>query len=163
MKISDFLSPADVTVDIDASNKSRLLQDLAAKAAGTLNLSAGARTVWERIAPLLVADGRLTELDRVAFAIFCSAVADWFAANQALQTYGAVIKSPSGYPVQSPYVSIASKHLDTIIRLAVEFGLTPASRSRVGRRPDASPWLNDLLPMDTSELSALAADPSAEM
>ena len=40
MKISDFLSPADVTVDIHASNKGRLLQDLAAKAAGTLNLSA---------------------------------------------------------------------------------------------------------------------------
>ncbi len=40
MKISEFLSPADVTVDICASNKSRLLQDLAAKAAGTLNLSA---------------------------------------------------------------------------------------------------------------------------
>ena len=125
-------------------------------------MTAAARKVWDRLAPLLIAEGRLTELDRVPFAIFCSAVADWFAANQALQTYGAVIKSPSGYPVQSPYVSIASKHLDTIIRLAVEFGLTPASRSRVGRRSDAGAWLDELLPADASELAALAADPSGE-
>jgi nitrogen PTS system EIIA component len=40
MKISDFLSPADVTVETYASNKGRLLQDLATKAAGRLNLSA---------------------------------------------------------------------------------------------------------------------------
>jgi PTS system nitrogen regulatory IIA component len=40
MKISDFLSPANVTVDIHASNKGLLLRDLATKAAGTLNLPA---------------------------------------------------------------------------------------------------------------------------
>jgi hypothetical protein len=55
MKISDFLSPADVTVDIHASNKGRLLRDLATKAAVTLNLSAdniatarGARVYGDR-------------------------------------------------------------------------------------------------------------------
>jgi nitrogen PTS system EIIA component len=40
MKISDFLSPADVTVDSYASDKGRLLRDLATKAAVTLNLPA---------------------------------------------------------------------------------------------------------------------------
>jgi PTS system nitrogen regulatory IIA component len=40
MKISDFLSPADVTVDIHATNKGQLLRDLATKAAGTRSLSA---------------------------------------------------------------------------------------------------------------------------
>ena len=39
MKISDFLSPADVTADFHASNKVRLLRDLAAKAALALNAS----------------------------------------------------------------------------------------------------------------------------
>ncbi len=38
MRISDFLSPADVTVDMRASNKEQLLRDMAAKAAVTLNL-----------------------------------------------------------------------------------------------------------------------------
>jgi phage terminase small subunit len=41
-----------------------------------------------------------------------------------------VIKSRSGYPQQSPYVAIANRHADTMLRLAGEFGFTPASRSR---------------------------------
>ena len=40
MKISDFLSPADVMVDVRASDKRQLLQELARKAASTLNLPA---------------------------------------------------------------------------------------------------------------------------
>ena len=106
-------------------------------------LSAGARKVWDEIAPLLIAEGRLKELDRIALAILCSAIADWFAANEALQTYGAVIKAPSGYPVQSPYVSIAAKHLETIIRLATEFGLTPVSRQRFPG-PSSYSWLHNI-------------------
>jgi nitrogen PTS system EIIA component len=38
MKISDLLSPADVMIDVRASNKRLLLQELAAKAAGRLGL-----------------------------------------------------------------------------------------------------------------------------
>jgi PTS system nitrogen regulatory IIA component len=40
MKISDFLSPADVMVDVHASHKRQLLQELAQKAASALNLPA---------------------------------------------------------------------------------------------------------------------------
>jgi len=94
-------------------------------------LSAAARKEWDRIAPLLAAEGRLNDLYRIPLAAYCSAVAEWLAANEAIQNFGPVIKSPSGYPVQSPYVSIAAKHLDTIIRLAGEFGFTPASERRL--------------------------------
>lgn len=38
MKISDLLSPADVMIDVRASNKRLLLQELAAKAAASLGL-----------------------------------------------------------------------------------------------------------------------------
>ena len=38
MKISDLLSPADVLIDVRASNKRKLLQELAAKAASSLGL-----------------------------------------------------------------------------------------------------------------------------
>jgi P27 family predicted phage terminase small subunit len=41
------------------------------------------------------------------------------------------VKSPSGYPVQSPYVSIANRQTEIMMRIASEFGLTPASRSRI--------------------------------
>jgi PTS system nitrogen regulatory IIA component len=38
MKISDLLSPEDVMIDVRASNKRKLLQELAAKAASSLGL-----------------------------------------------------------------------------------------------------------------------------
>jgi phage terminase small subunit len=40
------------------------------------------------------------------------------------------MKSPNGYPLQSPYVSIATKYADIMARIAGEFGFTPASRKR---------------------------------
>jgi PTS system nitrogen regulatory IIA component len=48
MKISDLLSPTDVMIDVRASNKRTLLQEFAAKAAGTLGLDV------EQIAPHLL-------------------------------------------------------------------------------------------------------------
>jgi P27 family predicted phage terminase small subunit len=42
-----------------------------------------------------------------------------------------MVKSPSGYPVQSPYVSIANRQTEIMMRIASEFGFTPASRSRI--------------------------------
>ena len=40
MKISDLLSPADVMIDVRASNKRQLLQELSAKAAGGAGIAA---------------------------------------------------------------------------------------------------------------------------
>lgn len=40
MKISDFLTPADVIIDVRASQKQQLLQELSRKAAASLNLHA---------------------------------------------------------------------------------------------------------------------------
>jgi PTS system nitrogen regulatory IIA component len=48
MKISDLLSPSDVMIDVRASNKQLLLQELAARAAASLGLKV------EQIAPYLL-------------------------------------------------------------------------------------------------------------
>ena len=48
MKISDVLSPADVMIDVRTANKRLLLQELAAKAAIRLGLSA------EQVTPYLL-------------------------------------------------------------------------------------------------------------
>jgi len=42
MKIKDFLAPADVAIDVPATDKGSLLEDLAARAASALGLSADA-------------------------------------------------------------------------------------------------------------------------
>jgi phage terminase small subunit len=47
-----------------------------------------------------------------------------------------MVKSPTGYPIQSPYVSIANRQAEIMMRIASEFGFTPASRSRISAPAD---------------------------
>jgi P27 family predicted phage terminase small subunit len=53
-------------------------------------------------------------------------------ADTNVQKFGAVIKSPkSGFPIQNPYVGIGNTALDQMRKFLTEFGMTPASRSRI--------------------------------
>ena len=42
-----------------------------------------------------------------------------------------LIRTPSGYVQQSPWLSIANRQVELMNRQAAELGLTPASRTRV--------------------------------
>ena len=75
--------------------------------------------------------GLLTRIDRAALALYCEAWGRWVEAEEALRKYGVMIKAPSGYPVQSPYLAIANRAMDQMAKLLVEFGMSPSSRSRV--------------------------------
>jgi len=48
-----------------------------------------------------------------------------------VKKFGAVVKSPQDFPIQSPYLSIANRQTEIMMRIASEFGFTPASRSRI--------------------------------
>jgi P27 family predicted phage terminase small subunit len=93
-------------------------------------LSPIAREEWNRIVGELTALGVLSKFDRGPLAVYCEACATWAEATDAIHKYGAMIKSPTGYPVQSPWVAIANRAAETILRIAGEFGFTPAARSR---------------------------------
>jgi P27 family predicted phage terminase small subunit len=95
-----------------------------------------ARAEWDRLVPELGELGLLTHFDRAALAVYCGAYALWAEATAAIQKYGAIVKSPSGYPMQSPYIGIANRQAELMIRLASEFGFTPASRSRIVSRQE---------------------------
>ena len=58
------------------------------------------------------------------------------------QRYGTMVKSPNGYPMQSPYVAVANKQVEIMVRIAAEFGMTPSSRTRirVGDKPPEDPF-----------------------
>jgi P27 family predicted phage terminase small subunit len=100
-------------------------------------LSDGARREWDRLIGELSKLRLLTHLDRAALATYCSAYALWAEAVEAIQQYGAMLKSPNGYPVQSPYVAIANRQAELMLRISSEFGFTPASRGRISApRPD---------------------------
>lgn len=90
-----------------------------------------AKREWERLVVELSKLRILTQLDRAALAAYCGAYALWAEAMEAIQKYGTMVKSPSGYPQQSPYVAIANRQAEIMMRIASEFGFTPASRSRI--------------------------------
>ena len=74
----------------------------------------------------------LTLADRSAFAAYCTAYGRWVEAEQQVQKYGTIVKSPNkGFPMKSPYLTVADQALESMRKLMVEFGLTPSSRSRI--------------------------------
>jgi P27 family predicted phage terminase small subunit len=90
-----------------------------------------ARREWDRLVGELAKLNLLTNLDRAALAAYCGAYALWAEATEAIQKFGTMVKSPSGYPIQSPYVAIANRQAEIMMRISSEFGFTPASRSRI--------------------------------
>jgi len=100
------------------------------------HLDREAKAEWKRISADLTTLGLLTNVDRAALAAYCSAWSRWVAAEKSIQKFGTVIKSPkSGFPIQNPFVGVANTALDQLRKFAVEFGLTPASRSRLHVEP----------------------------
>jgi P27 family predicted phage terminase small subunit len=75
------------------------------------------------------------EFDRRALATYCGAYAMWAEAMEQIQKFGTMVKSPTGYPIQSPYLAIANRQAELMMRIASEFGFTPASRSRIAAPP----------------------------
>src|SRR5437763_1579692 len=104
-----------------------------------------ARREWNRLVGELVALRMITNLDRAALAAYCGAYALWAEATEAIQKYGTMIKSPSGFPVQSPYLAIANRQAEIMMRIASEFGFTPASRSRISTPYEPEQTLFDAL------------------
>lgn len=99
------------------------------------------RREWDRLVGELGKLNLLTNLDRAALAAYCGAYSLWAEATEAIQKYGTMVKSPSGYPIQSPYVSIANRQAEIMMRISSEFGFTPASRSRISLPQPEQPSL----------------------
>jgi P27 family predicted phage terminase small subunit len=95
------------------------------------HLSDEAKKEWRRIVPELEAVGLITRIDRAALAVYCQAWARWLEAEEALRKYGVMVKSPNGFPMQSPYLAVANKAIEQMRGLLTEFGMSPASRTRI--------------------------------
>ena len=95
-----------------------------------------AKQAWKAIIPELEKLGVIATCDGKALALLCEAFAEWKNAKEKVSKMGEVIpiKNPDGslkYLQQNPYVSIARKSGSDLLRLLREFGLTPASRTRI--------------------------------
>ena len=90
-----------------------------------------AKAEWKRLCKGLFNMGLLTEYDMATFASYCQAYARWKEAEEFISQHGTIVKTKTGYWQQVPQVSIAQTYLKIMNRFAEQFGLTPASRSRI--------------------------------
>ena len=109
-------------------------------------LEPDAKKEWRRLVRELEQLGVLTEIDMTAFASYCQAYARWKEAETFISEHSSVVRTPSGYLQQVPQVSIAQSYLKVMNRLAEQFGLTPAARSRIfAETQRAQDEMDDLL------------------
>jgi P27 family predicted phage terminase small subunit len=115
-------------------------------------LSKAARAHWRQLAPHLHRVGLLTSIDGDAFGVYCTLWADVLEAQEHLDRDGIFITAPAktitrtvygkevnevleARTMPSPWLGIRNRSIDLLLRLTVEFGLTPASRSRISVLP----------------------------
>ena len=108
-----------------------------------------AKKEWRRVSKELLALGLVSKIDGAALGGYCDAYGRWAEAAGKLQEFGLIFKPPSGYPMPSPYLAILTTALDQMRAFLTEFGMTPASRTRVRT---ANPRQRDLFDDFLNEL-----------
>ena len=95
-------------------------------------------TQWRRITRELRGMQLLTSADADAIALYCDTYCRWQDATKHLSEEGMIVHTENGFPIQSPYLGIANKCMAQMQKLLIEFGMTPAARSRIhlpGEKP----------------------------
>jgi P27 family predicted phage terminase small subunit len=95
------------------------------------HLGRDARIEWKRTGPTLVAQGLISQRDMAAFSMYCTAWGDYVKAERMKKRSGHTIITPNGSEQISPWVSISKHSMLIAHKFAIEFGFTPASRTRV--------------------------------
>lgn len=101
------------------------------------HLSPEGQTEWRRITRELRGMNLLSSADADAVAMYADTYDRWVQASAALRMAGMVVMTENGFPVQSPYIGIINQCMRTMQRLLIEFGMTPAARSRI-QAPEAA-------------------------
>lgn len=101
------------------------------------HLSGNALAEWHRMVDLLVRYKMITNIDTAALALYCDSYGQWQDARAQQEKImasggdGLMIKSPNGYPIQNPYLSIINSAKRDTHKYMQELGLSPAARMRV--------------------------------
>jgi P27 family predicted phage terminase small subunit len=96
------------------------------------HLDAEAKVEWRRITKELRAVGLLTGMDRAALAAYCQSWSRWAKMEALVQRVGeAILDKETGRFYTNPYLTALNQALRQMLSFASEFGLTPASRTRL--------------------------------
>ncbi len=85
--------------------------------------------------PELEALGLLAKIDRASLAAYCQCWARWIEAEELVAEQGLVAVTDKGNVIQHPAVGIANTALGQMRAFLTEFGMTPASRTRISVKP----------------------------
>jgi P27 family predicted phage terminase small subunit len=102
------------------------------------HLSDEAKVEWVRVSGELATLGLLTRIDRAALATYCECWSDWVKATTKVHETGEVIKTTAGNVIENPYYSIKKRSAELMHKFLTEFGMTPASRTRINAAPQES-------------------------
>lgn len=110
-----------------------------AGAAKPPGMSLEAERHWPVMAKILEDAGVLTRMDGLALGVYCETYARWRDALDAFnrQRVVSVGTGKTRKLVPNPQHDIADKAQSQLVRLMTEFGMTPASRSKVSGRKKA--------------------------
>lgn len=95
------------------------------------HLTGEAQKEWVRITGELKKLGVIANIDRAALAAYCMAWLDFVYASRMVDEEGEVITSEKGGKYMNPWVGIKTSAMDRLVRIGAEFGLTPASRTKL--------------------------------
>jgi P27 family predicted phage terminase small subunit len=121
-------------------------------------LSLAAQQEWHRIIPILQKMRVLTVAYSASVAGYCQAYARWLDAEADISEHGSIIEEPIirrhrneedeivGYKrKKNPAVAIANESMKIMRAFLSDFGLSPASLSKVSRNAEEEQGLEDLL------------------
>ena len=94
-------------------------------------MSASAQRRWRRLSTTLYQARVLTAMDESALKLLVDSLEQYELANAEVQKSGLIILTTNGNYVQNPYLAIANRASDRIMRLLGQFGMTPSSRTGV--------------------------------
>ena len=103
------------------------------------HLDAQAADEYYRTGKLLADCRVLTQADKAALACYAAAWSRLIEAETKLRETGLIVKSPSGFPCISPYLSIVNRAAEEIRKWSGELGLTPSARSKLKITPAETP------------------------
>ncbi len=98
------------------------------------HLKGAALKEWRRVSVELKKLGLISQIDRAALAIYCTAWGRYVDAEEMLLKLGEnglVETTPNGFKVQGVWLNIANKAMEQCKAYLAEFGMSPSARSRV--------------------------------
>ena len=95
------------------------------------HLSVSAKWEWKRIVPELEAMGLISKVDMAVLAGYCQYFGEWKDTCKLLKGKSPIVLTKSNNVIQNPLLGVAHKAYDLMCKSAVEFGLTPSSRTRI--------------------------------